>query len=803
MRALALLCLAVGAQAVVTIGITCTTLRVCAEYNPIAEYLTRELGERFLVVPLLNDMDTFAAAGNHSLDFMISNPTTFECVQVEFGAGGVLSLVRNVSNERVEFLGSGIVVLDARVDIQTLADIRGKRVATSRVTQLQGFQAQRGEFLAEGIPFFETPAQLQIADGGGDQLTSLITGWADVAFTGVNATTSAPPFRLLAARSDPRFPFPTSTKLYPEALMYWVGNATNDGLLRGVQSSLLALQEGDPVLQPSMMWYFRSAYDYGTARTLLTQLNTIESLPNGTLSCLRTEQLYSLITCEPGFVRVPDNELQATCQRRGLPCPPMSTCICSPCVPAPAAIAGVGVGAFAGIMVGVALALVGIVVLVVRRMWQRVPVIPWRTLDFRVSGAGSFFQRVSVTAESEADVLAIGRFGAVVHAKYQGAEVTIQRVCPRAARGKHPHLDMDALATARTTGALWWLGQCAADWLTVDTAYRRRVAVVESLSRLRHFNLLPVLGVCRGADGCEVLVVHQFCPGTLYGVLNNPTVRLREMTDMLMAIISDVAAAMCYLHHEARPARAGVTLHPTDLYITHEYRAMVRARHEPTRSESGSGLWYQSPQVLRGGRPDAAGDVYAFGMLLYEVLYGHEPFSERLGSEATEELFSALTDPLADEDPSVVIRPDTDVHGIMRHPILEELMKACWCQSADDRPSFQAICQQLDNQRPNVIEDAMRLAARSQRAVSEFLPAHIAEQLAATGTVEAREHPSVTLFMADIAGFTSISSRLHPRQVWNCLQWIATGGLPIGLTVGARRRWWTCSTASGRSWTRW
>ena len=306
---------------VTTIGVTGGTVKVCQNYKPIADYLTRELGRPFEIVNLLNDEDTFNSAGNGSVDFMLSNPTTFECIQVQFSAGGVLSVVRNVTGEPVEDQGAGIVVLDGRSDIQTLADVRGKRVATARLTQLQGFQAQWGEFLAEGIPFFQTPAQLQLAEGGQAQIDSLLNGNADVAFTGINVTVASPPFRTLAPRLDPDFPFPTSTVLYPESLLYWVGSDSDSDLLRGVQSALLALQPGALELQPGMIWYFRSAYNYGTARTLLQNLNMFVDLPGGQIRCRQMGDIYDLVTCEAGFMKLPPAKLGMACQMRGLPLP--------------------------------------------------------------------------------------------------------------------------------------------------------------------------------------------------------------------------------------------------------------------------------------------------------------------------------------------------------------------------------------------------------------------------------------------------------------------------------------------------
>ena len=38
--------------------------------------------------------------------------------------------------------------------------------------------------------------------------------------------------------------------------------------------------------------------------------------------------------------------------------------------------------------------------------------------------------------------------------------------------------------------------------------------------------------------------------------------------------------------------------------------------------------YWRAPELLRGDPPSKATDVYAYGMLLYEVLYRREPFEK-------------------------------------------------------------------------------------------------------------------------------------------------------------------------------
>jgi serine/threonine protein kinase len=62
---------------------------------------------------------------------------------------------------------------------------------------------------------------------------------------------------------------------------------------------------------------------------------------------------------------------------------------------------------------------------------------------------------------------------------------------------------------------------------------------------------------------------------------------------------------------------------PTDSFDG-EQRSAVPG--PPSQQQFAGTLAYMAPEVLRGNRPTAAADIYAFGILIYEVLAGRRPF---------------------------------------------------------------------------------------------------------------------------------------------------------------------------------
>jgi len=84
-----------------------------------------------------------------------------------------------------------------------------------------------------------------------------------------------------------------------------------------------------------------------------------------------------------------------------------------------------------------------------------------------------------------------------------------------------------------------------------------------------------------------------------------------------------------------------------------------------------------SPELLlNDSNYTAKVDVYAYGMLVYEILFCEPPFAEF----EPDEVESAV---LAGD------RPDTDHEDMPVH--LLRLIRACWHQDAARRPSFDAL----------------------------------------------------------------------------------------------------------------
>ncbi|WIA19684.1 hypothetical protein OEZ85_005612 [Tetradesmus obliquus] len=95
-------------------------------------------------------------------------------------------------------------------------------------------------------------------------------------------------------------------------------------------------------------------------------------------------------------------------------------------------------------------------------------------------------------------------------------------------------------------------------------------------------------------------------------------------------------------------------------------------------------ITHVAPEVLLSGKQTKAGDVYSFGMLIWEVLHGRSPYSD---CHHEVEIMERV---LVKQG-----RPAWDPAACTSSPQLASLAAQCWASVASQRPSFEAICAAL------------------------------------------------------------------------------------------------------------
>jgi len=158
------------------------------------------------------------------------------------------------------------------------------------------------------------------------------------------------------------------------------------------------------------------------------------------------------------------------------------------------------------------------------------------------------------------------------------------------------------------------------------------VAEIVSMGRLRHRNLVQLLGYCRRRG--ELLLVYDYMPnGSLDKFLySNENLKLNWF--QRFRIIRGVAAGLLYLHEEweqvvvHRDVKASNVLLDVELNGRLGDFGLARLYDHGTNPETThvvGTVGYLAPELTRTGRATTCSDVFAFGAFMLEVACGRRP----------------------------------------------------------------------------------------------------------------------------------------------------------------------------------
>ena len=165
--------------------------------------------------------------------------------------------------------------------------------------------------------------------------------------------------------------------------------------------------------------------------------------------------------------------------------------------------------------------------------------------------------------------------------------------------------------------------------LADDREFRDRfVQEARSAARLAHPNVVNVYD--QGQDSEMAYLVMEYLPGiTLRDLLDEHPILTTEQTlDIMEAVLGGLAAAH----------KAGIVhrdLKPENVLLADDGRIKIGdfglARASSANTATGAALLgtvaYLSPELVTRGVADTRSDIYAIGIMLYEMLVGEQPYT--------------------------------------------------------------------------------------------------------------------------------------------------------------------------------
>ena len=229
-------------------------------------------------------------------------------------------------------------------------------------------------------------------------------------------------------------------------------------------------------------------------------------------------------------------------------------------------------------------------------------------------------------------------------------------------------------AFAKSYVSRWMKAEC------LVTQYKREtfsdavlLAICQKLVKLRHPNLLQLLGFTRESENSSLLVINEKLSTTLDGTLKRRSAS-ELMIGLKLTIASDVAKALCYLHQQSPPL-VHCAVVPTNIYLTACYRAKLSVTGFGEAAITSQAL---SPALSRYLPKEAIADVptlspsldiFTFGVTLFQMVTHKEP-----------------SDPPADKD-SERQRVSEYIEIIGEDHFLADLIRQCLSVEPKNRPS--------------------------------------------------------------------------------------------------------------------
>ncbi|WP_272578151.1 MULTISPECIES: Stk1 family PASTA domain-containing Ser/Thr kinase [unclassified Streptomyces] len=234
--------------------------------------------------------------------------------------------------------------------------------------------------------------------------------------------------------------------------------------------------------------------------------------------------------------------------------------------------------------------------------------------------------------------------------------------------------------------------------LATDAAFVDRfIREAKSVARLSHPNVVGVFD--QGTDGTYVYLAMEYVAGcTLRDVLRERgALQPRAALDILEPILAALGAAhrAGLVHRDMKPENV---LIGDDGRVKVADFGLVRAVDTNTTASTGSVLGtvsYLAPEQMEHGTADARVDVYACGVVLYEMLTGGKPHT---GGSVAQILYQHLH-----ED---VLPPSGLVPGLA--PQLDELVALATARDPQQRP-----------------QDAVALLSRAQETRAQLTDAQL------------------------------------------------------------------------------
>ncbi|XP_065221202.1 guanylate cyclase 32E [Planococcus citri] len=337
---------------------------------------------------------------------------------------------------------------------------------------------------------------------------------------------------------------------------------------------------------------------------------------------------------------------------------------------------------------------------------------------------------------------------------------------------------------------------------TVDLSRTIRNELIQ-IRELRHENLVQIIGACVD-PGNVFILMEYYARGSLQDILMNFDIKLDQM--FISSLVADILRGMIYLHQSVIHCHGNLqssnclidsrwVLRISDFGLV-EFKA--NQEDPDIQLKELKRKLYRAPELLSRNRNASIkgtqkGDIYSFGILLYEIVGRSGPWGDI--SIDDEEIIYRVENGYQN---GRLFRPNVNV--LQTQKFIVDCMEKCWNQDADQRPEFTLVRELLkglhSGLKPNIFDNMLAIMEkysynleelvrerteqlsqekkRTEELLHEMLPPTVAETLKNGQRVIAESYDCVTIYFSDIVGFTALSAISTPLQVVDLLNELYT-----------------------------
>jgi serine/threonine-protein kinase len=203
---------------------------------------------------------------------------------------------------------------------------------------------------------------------------------------------------------------------------------------------------------------------------------------------------------------------------------------------------------------------------------------------------------------------------------------------------------------------------------------KRFIQEARSAARLAHPNIVNVFD--QGQEGAITFIVMEYLPGiTLRELLNDfGALTPAQTVDIVRAVLQglDAAHSAGIVHRDLKPEN--VLLADDGRIKIADFGLARASTHNTATSQALLGtIAYLSPELISRGEADLRSDIYALGIMMFEMLTGQQPYQ---GDQAVTIAYQHQND--------IVPPPSSKKASIPAQ--FDELVDWCTRRSPDERP---------------------------------------------------------------------------------------------------------------------